>query len=45
MLQSSPKNIITIKTKGIKRAGYAARMAEIRNAQNILVGSLEGKGH
>jgi len=41
-LDPSP-DIRAIKSKRIRWAGHVARMGEIRNAYNILVGKPEGK--
>jgi hypothetical protein len=42
-LYASPNVIRVIKSRGMLRAGYMARMGEIRNACNILVGKSERK--
>jgi hypothetical protein len=36
-------SIGVIKSRGMRLAGYVARMREIRNAYDILVGKPEGK--
>jgi len=43
-LYASPNIIRVIKSRRMRGAGQAAGMREMRNAYNILVGKLEGKG-
>ena len=42
-LFSSPNIVRLIKPRSKKRAGHVARMGEMRGAQSVLVGKLEGK--
>jgi hypothetical protein len=42
-LYSSPSIIRVIKSRRMKWAGHVARMGDVRNAYNILVGKHEGR--
>jgi hypothetical protein len=42
-LYSSPNIIRVLKSKRMRWAGHVARMGEVRNAYNILIGKPEGK--
>jgi hypothetical protein len=42
-LYSSPSIIRVIRARRIRKAGYVARMGEVRGAYNILVGKPEGR--
>jgi hypothetical protein len=44
-LYSSPSIIRVIKSRRMRWVGHVARMGEVRNAYNILVGSLTGGDH
>jgi hypothetical protein len=44
-LYPSPNIIRVIKSRRMRWAGHIARMRDIRNAYNIVVGKLEGKSH
>ena len=43
VLYSSPNNVLVIKSRRMRWAGYVARMGEERGAYRILVGKPEGK--
>jgi hypothetical protein len=42
-LYSSPRKIRMIKSRGMRRSGYVARMVEKRNTYRTLMGKPEGK--
>jgi hypothetical protein len=44
-LYSSPSIIRVIKARRMRWAGHVARMGEVRDAYNILVGRREGRDH